>query len=242
MKISLNLATTVYERQERLWSKKIGSEVQYLQAKTQKESLEKKLQSLNKQLEMTKIIAPINGTVDKVIIREGEMAVVGMGAVRVVNVSDLKIKASLSESFINDVNKGDIVDVKVPSIGKNDSQKVLSVAKVINPSNRTFEIEVKAPSFKEIKPNMLTVLSINDYTKEDAIVVPMNILQNTGTEFFVFKVVEKDGKFYAKKEFVKPGKYYNNMIEILEGVSSGESLVTFGFQQISDGSLLTISK
>lgn len=242
LKVSLELATTVCERQTRLWDQKIGSEIQYLQAKTQKESLEMKLQSLNKQLEMTKIIAPITGTIDKVIIKEGEMAAAGRGAIRIVNVSDLKISASLSEVYINDINSGDDVTITVPSLNKVTNEKIISVAKVIDPRNRTFNIEVAAPELKNIKPNMLTVLRVNDYTKEDAILVPMNIMQNTGKKFFVFKAVQKEGKWYSKKAFVKPGKYYNNQIELLEGVDKGDYLVTFGFQQISDGSLLTISK
>jgi len=242
LKISLDLATTVCERQDRLWAQHIGSEIQYLQAKSQKSSLEKKMSGLMKQLEMTKIIAPINGTVDAIILKEGEMAGTGMGAIRIVNVSDLKITAALSEAYVNDVNRGDIVSINIPSLGVKSSEKVTSVAKVINPKNRTFGFEVKAPVVKNIKPNMLTVLSVNDYTKANAIVVPMNILQNTGKRYFVFKAVERNGKWYAKKTFVKPGKYYKNMIELLEGVKEGDHLVTFGFQQISDGSLLNISK
>ncbi|MGB5989940.1 MAG: efflux RND transporter periplasmic adaptor subunit [Marinifilaceae bacterium] len=242
LKISLELATTVCERQTRLWNKKIGSEIQYLQAKTQKESLEMKLQSLNKQLEMSRIIAPISGTIDHILIKEGEMAAAGKGAIRIVNVSDLKITASLSEIYINDIKKGDDVAITIPSLNKLVNDKVISVAKVIDPKNRTFNIEIAAPELKNIKPNMLTVLRVNDYTKADAILVPMNILQNTGKKFFVFKAVQKDGKWHAKKAFVKPGKYYNNQIELLEGVDEGDYLVTFGFQQISDGSLLTISK
>lgn len=242
LKVSLELATTVYERQERLWNQKIGSEVQYLQAKTQKESLDIKLSSLNKQLEMTKVLSPINGTVDEIIIREGEMAGAGMPAIRVVNVSDLKITADLSETYINDIQQGDMVSVSIPSIANNSVEKVMAVAKVINPKNRTFGIEIDAPSSKNIKPNMHTVLSINDYSKDNAIVVPINIMQNSGTNFFVFRAVQIDGKWYAKKTFVKPGKYYNNMIELLEGVNHGDYLITFGFQQVSDGSLLKVSK
>jgi RND family efflux transporter MFP subunit len=242
LKISIELATTVYERQTRLWEKKIGSEIQFLQAKSQKESLEMKLQSLNKQLEMTKIIAPISGTIDHILIKEGEMAAAGRGAIRIVNVSDLKITASLSEIYINDVNSGDDVAITFPSLNKVANDKIVSVAKVIDPKNRTFNIEVAAPELKNLKPNMLTVLRVNDYTKADAILVPMNIMQNTGKKFFVFKAVQKDGKWHAKKTFVTPGKYYNNQIELLKGVNKGVYLVTFGFQQISDGSLLTISK
>jgi RND family efflux transporter MFP subunit len=242
LKIGLDLATTVYERQSRLWKQKIGSEIQYLQAKSQKESLTMKLQSLNKQLEMTKVIAPISGTIDKVFLKEGEMAGAGKGAVRIVNVSDLKITASLSEAYVNDINRGADVIVTIPSLNIVRTVKIISVAKVIDPKNRTFGIEIKAPVVKDIKPNMLTVLKVNDYTKADAILVPMNIMQNTGKDYFVFKAIEKNGKWYAKKTFVKPGKYYHNQIELLEGVSKGDLLITFGFQQISDGSLLTISK
>lgn len=243
VKTGLTLAKTVFERQQRLWDQKIGSEVQYLMAKTDKESLERKLSTLQKQLEMTRVKAPISGTIDEVIIKEGELAAAGMGAIRIVKVSDLKIKAALSEAYINDVKKGDVVSINIPVLNKKYSQNITSVAKVIDPNNRTFNVELKVPKNTEgIKPNMLAVLTINDYTSTEAVTVPLNVLQNTGSSFFLFKAVEKNGKWYAKKQPVKGGKYYNNTIEILEGVKAGEFVVTFGFQQLADGQLLDIKK
>lgn len=243
VKTGLALATTVFERQQRLWDQKIGSEVQYLQAKTEKESLENKLSTLQKQLEMTRIVAPISGNIDAVDIKEGELAAAGKGVIRIVKVSELKIKAALSETYINDVKRGDMVNVNIPSIDKKYTQDISSVAKVIDPNNRTFNVELKVPKNTEgVKPNMLTVLTINDYTNEQAITVPMNVLQTTGSRVFLFKAVEKNGKWYAKKVFVKAGKYYNNMIEITEGLNAGDVVVTFGFQQLGDGQLLDIKK
>ena len=243
VKTGLDFAKTVFERQQRLWDQKIGSEVQYLKAKTDKESLERKLSTLEKQLEMTRVKAPIDGTIDEIVIKEGELAGAGMGAIRIVRVSDLTIKAALSEAYINDVRKGDVVNVNIPVLNKSYSQSITSVAKVIDPDNRTFSVELKVPQQAEgVKPNMLTVLTINDYTNDAAVTVPINILQNTGSRYFLFKAEQKNGKWYARKQFVKAGKYYNNIIEILEGVNAGDYVVTFGFQQLTDGQLLDIKK
>jgi RND family efflux transporter MFP subunit len=242
LKNGLALATTIYERQQRLWDKKIGSEVQYLQAKNNKESLEKKLETLNEQYKMTKITSPINGTVDEVLIKEGEMAAAGFGAFRVVQLSSLKIKADLSEIYISRVRKGDMVQVQIPILDLNLDLAVSAVSQVIDPDNRTFHIEIRIPrNTKDIKPNMLAVLNINDYSNPEALSVPEKIIQKNGGEQFLYVAVEEDS-WIVRKRIIETGKIYLDSIEILSGLSEGEYVVTFGYQNLTDGQKIFIDE
>jgi len=243
LQLALDLATTVYERQKRLWDQKIGSEIQYLQAKNQKESLEKKLVTTQEQYQLTKITSPINGTIDEIVIKEGEAAIPGMGAIRVVQLSSLKVTAQISETYIGDVKKKDKVKVLIAAVNNSFEQEIKSVSQVINPDNRTFSIEVKIPSSeKEIKPNMLAELMINDYSKKDAFVIPINVLQHTGEEYFVFVAEEENNKWIAKKKTVQMGKYYKNIVEIIDGVEAGDKIIVFGFQNLADGQIIQVSE
>lgn len=239
----LNLAVTIFERQQRLWDKKIGSEIEFLQAKTNKEGLEKRLATLNEQYKLTKIFSPITGTVDEVIIKEGEMGAAGMGAFRVVQLTNLKIKVNLSEIYISRINKNDKVHVSIPVIGKELDLSINTISQIINSDDRTFQIEVNIPRNEQgIKPNMLAVLIINDYTNPEALTVPVNIVQETGTEKFLFKATEVDGGWTAQKQIVTTGKDHQGRIEILSGLQAGEYVVTVGYQNLSDGQRLAISK
>ena len=217
LKTGIELATTIFERQERLWKKKIGSEIQFLQAKANKESLEKKLVTVNEQYKMTKITAPINGTVDEVLLRVGEMAMAGMGAIRIVQLSDLKIEAALSENYISDVNKNDSVYVHIPVLDKNLYLKVKSVSQVIDSNSRTFNIELKIPKTKiNIKPNMMAVLTINNYSNPTALTVPINIIQRTNDQQFIFIAHRNseldEGRFEIEKRYVITGKQYDESV------------------------------
>lgn len=246
LETNMELATTIFERQERLWNKKIGSEIQYLQAKTNKESLGKRLITVNEQYKLTKIFAPISGTVDEVNIKVGEAAIAGMGAIRIVQLSDLKITAVLSENYISQVKKKDSVHVHIPVLDKSLNMTIKAVSQVIDPENRTFNIELKIPENKfSIKPNMLAVLTINDYTNPAAITVPVNIIQRTSNKQFIF-VTNEDSEFSGEKfevemRYVKTGKYYDNLVEITEGLTAGEIVVFFGFQDLADGQIVMVS-
>jgi membrane fusion protein (multidrug efflux system) len=235
----LMLANTIFERQQRLWNKNIGSEIEFLQAKNNKEGLEKKLATLEEQYKMTKIFAPLSGTVDEVLIKEGEMAIAGMGAVRIVQLSNLKIKVDLSEIYISRVKKNDLVHVYMPVVGREFDLRVNAVSQVIDPNNRTFQIEMKIPQSEAgIKPNMLSVLTINDYTNQEALVVPLNIVQETGQEQFIFVAEPIDGDWIARRRSVKTGYSYNDLTEVLSGLQEGEHVVTFGYQNLADGQKL----
>jgi membrane fusion protein (multidrug efflux system) len=237
----LKLAETIFERQKRLWDKNIGSEIEFLQAKNNKEGLEKRLATLKEQYKMTKIFAPLSGTVDEIFIKEGEMAVVGMGAVRVVQLSNLKIRVDLSEVYISRIKKNDLVHVNIPVLGREFDLYVDAVSQVIDPQNRTFQIEMKIPNSEGgIKPNMLSVLTINDYTDDEALIVPLNIIQETGQEKFVFVAEQINGDWTARRRSVKTGISYGDRAEVFSGLQEGEYVVTFGYQNLADGQKLAV--
>ena len=237
----LKLAKTIFERQQRLWDKNIGSEIEFLQAKNNKESLEKRLATLEEQFKLTKIFAPLSGTVDEILIKEGEMAAAGMGAIRVVQLSNLKIVVDLSEVYISRIHKGDPVHVSIPVIEKEFDLSVDAVSQVIDPDDRTFQVEIKIPKSEAgIKPNMLAVLTINDYTNPEALVVPLNIVQETGQEQFIFVAEQQSVDWIARRRSVKTGESYDDRVEILSGLQAGEQVVTFGYQNLADGQSLAV--
>jgi len=237
----LKLAETIFERQQRLWDKNIGSEIEFLQARNNKVGMEKRLATLKEQYKTTKIFTPLSGTVDEILIKEGEMAVAGMGAVRVVQLSNLKIKVDLSEVYISRIKKNDFVHVKIPATGREFDLRVDAVSQVIDPQNRTFQIEMKIPKSKVgIKPNMLSVLTINDYTNDEALIVPLNIVQETGQEQFIFVAEQINGDWIAQRRSVKTGNSYIDRAEISSGLQEGEYVVTFGYQNLADGQKLAV--
>jgi membrane fusion protein (multidrug efflux system) len=160
MKSQLELATSVYNRQKNLWDQKIGTEVQFLQAKTSKESLERQLESVQQQNDMFRIKSPINGTVDDVHVKVGENIAPGMPAVRVVNASDLKLVASVSEAYVTNIKKGNKVIVSIPELKKDIEARVSFVAKNIDALSRTFNVEVKLPSYPDLRPNMTATIKV----------------------------------------------------------------------------------
>lgn len=237
----LKLAETIFERQQRLWAKNIGSEIEFLQAKNNKVGLEKRLATLKEQYKMTKIFTPLSGTVDEILIKEGEMAVAGMGAVRVVQLSNLKIKVDLSEVYISRIKKNDLVHVKIPVTGREFDLRVDAVSQVIDPQNRTFQIEMKVPKSEAgIKPNMLSVLTINDYTNDEALIVPLNIVRETGQEQLIFVAEQINGDWIARRRSVKTGNSNIDRVEIFSGLQEGEYVVTFGYQNLADGQKLAV--
>jgi RND family efflux transporter MFP subunit len=169
------------------------------------------------------------------------MAAAGIGAVRVVQLSNLKIKVDLSEVYISQIKKNDLVQVRIPVVGRQFNLRVDAVSQVIDPDNRTFQVEMKIPKSETgIKPNMLSILTINDYTSHEALRVPLNIVQETGTGKFIFVAEQKSGKWIAERRSVQTGKSYNNGVEILSGLQEGEHVVTFGYQNLADGQNLAV--
>ena len=239
MKSQLELAKSVYDRQKNLWDQKIGTEVQFLQAKTNKEGLERQIASLQEQNEMLRIKSPINGTVDEVIAKIGEAVSPGMPAFRVVNTSDLKLTANVSEAFVTDVKKGNKVIVTIPELKKDLESKVTFVGKTIDQLTRTFTVEVALPSEANLRPNMSGVIKVVFHSEPTAITVPINVVQDINGEKIVF-VAEADGKnTVARKKVVKVEGVYGGKAQV-SGLTAGEKVVTFGYQGLNDGEFLKI--
>lgn len=231
LKTGLDLATTVYEKQKNLWDQKIGSEIQFLQAKNTKEGLEKKMATLQQQLEMAKIKSPINGSVDEVYLKLGQTAAPGYPAVRVVNFANLKVKAEVPEAYASKVKKGNTAVVFFPDMKDSITAQVTFSAKVISALNRTFNVEVALDNSKEYHPNMITILKIVDYSNKAAMVVPVKTIQKAEEGDFVFVA---DGN-KAKKVKVQVGKVYNGNAEILSGLKEGDKLISAGFEELNEG-------
>jgi RND family efflux transporter MFP subunit len=187
---------------------------------------------------MTKVISPINGTVDQILLKEGEAVAAGFGTIRVVQLSALKIKAGVSEEYIGQVRVGDSVRVRFPVIGKELVSTIRSVSRVINSQNRTFPIEIGLPKDEtQIQPNMLSVLTINNYSNPEALTVPVNIVQKTGKSKFLFVARhESDNKdsWQVERRTVQTGKKYGDTVEIIDGLAAGEHIVTRGYQNLAD--------
>jgi len=231
----------LYERQKSLWDQKIGSEVQYLSAKNNKESLELKIKTLNEQLDMYKITSPIDGSVEDLSIKVGQSVAPGMPAFRIVNFSRVKIVADVSEAYSGTIKKGD--EVLLHFITDNiDYKSNLSFAsRFINPVNRTFRIETYVdPKLLEFRANMIAVVKIRNYINNTAISVPVNVVLKDKDEPYLY-VAEKSGnKYNAVKRQVKTGRSYNGKIEIVSGLSDGDIVVTSSLYSMKEGDVIAL--
>jgi len=236
LKTSLELATTVFERQQNLWKKNIGSEIQYLQAKNNKESLERKLATAHSELDKARVRAPFGGTIDKVHVKQGEMAQIGLPLFRIVSLEDMYINADVSERYIGKFKRGDSVKVYFPSLDKQFRSVISAIGQVINERNRTFEIEVRLPlTQEEFKPNLTAVIELKDYENKQAIVVPTSLIQSDNIGDFVYKIDRDNGKSLARKVHIDRGLSYDRETEILAGLEPGEELIEQGVRNISEG-------
>lgn len=240
LQTNYDLVNQLYDKQKNLWDQKIGTEVQFLQAKTNKESLEKKMATLAEQLRMSKIISPINGTIDAVDIKIGNAVGPGMPAIRVINFSNLKVKAELAESYASRVKKNDPVTVYFPDMNDSIESKINYASRAINPMSRTFTAEVLLDNNKEFHPNMVTRLKINDYKSAlPVVVIPVRIIQNTITgEKFVYTAEENK----VVKKIIKTGKEYSGKVEVKDGLVAGDKVIIQGFDNVNEGDGITYNK
>jgi RND family efflux transporter MFP subunit len=242
IKTQLDLATTIYQKQSALWEKKIGSEVQYLQAKNGKESLERRLITMNEQLKMAQIISPISGTVESVPLRVGQMASPGLptSIIRVINMSVAKISADVSETYAARIKNGDFAVISFPDLGKEIDTKLGFTSRFIDPTNRTFKVECKisANDF-ELRANMIAYLKIKDYTNDKAFCVPVNYIQSNQDGKFVYIASQNGNEWSAEKRIIKTGMDYDGIVEVLDGLTVGEKIITAGFQSLNPGQKVT---
>jgi membrane fusion protein, multidrug efflux system len=237
----VSFAKTVFEKQERLWKQGVGTEIQYLSSKNQKEALEKSLNTLNNTIDMYNIKSPINGTIEAVDLKVGQVAAPGMPYFKVVNMSDMKVVANVSEGYSGKVSVGDKVKVSFPDLGEEVSARLSFASNFIDPMNRTFKVETKLGGIKNVKPNMIAKLSITDYIKNNAIAVPSNVIQKTDRESFVMLVTTKNNKTVAEKRIITTGKNNGSESEILSGLNAGDVLITNGFQELIDGQSIEVN-
>jgi RND family efflux transporter MFP subunit len=243
VKTQLELAKTMYERQKNLREKNIGSEVQFLQAKTQYESTKNQLATLNEQYENYTIRAAISGTVNMVDLKVGEHVGPGTPVFQLANSDALKVKAAISEAYISRVDESDSVEIIFPSLNESIHKTLDVVSKVINPSNRTFGIEIHIPNKNgSIRPNMMAKVKINDITLSDKIVVPVNVVQNANGKNLVFIAEEKGNSWAATAKEVVTSYSYNNSMVISEGLNAGELLITAGYGDLSSGQPISIQE
>jgi RND family efflux transporter MFP subunit len=237
------LAKTNFDRQKNLWDKKIGSEMQYLQAQTNMITAQKGVAQLKAQLAKTVIRAPFTGTIDEVFVEKGQVVAPSMqGLMRIVNVSNMYVSTSVPETYVGKLKVGTEVDVYLTSLGKTYTGKVRQVGNFINPSNRSFGIEVAVPNPQGLlRPNQVAKLRIIDYDNKNALVVPSNVIQKDANgDNYVYVVTEVNGKTgKAKKVIVKTGQSSENVTEILSGIAADELIVTDGVTSISDGMKLS---
>ncbi|MEM0996558.1 MAG: efflux RND transporter periplasmic adaptor subunit [Bacteroidota bacterium] len=239
----LELATTLYEKQQRLWDQKIGSEVQLLQAKTQKESLEKRIATTEEQKSMTRIYAPISGVVEQVFAKRGESTGPGLPSFYVVNLSELSFNADVSEAYIPYIKRGDKVKLDFPAVDYQLESKVSSVSQTVNLLNRTVTVKVNLPGKHELlKANMTGEISINDATNENVITISREFIQQGGEgSYVVIAERNESGDYVARKQPVGTGMSYNGQVEILEGLKNGQLMVTEGYLSLSSGQPITFA-
>ena len=243
-KLQLKLAKTTYNRQKRLWNQKIGSEIQFLQAKTTYLSLQKSVSQLNDQVTKTKITAPFDGIIDHIIADSGSNLSPGMTPImRIINLDQMKVTAEIPEMHLPNIQKNTSAIVSVPVLGIQFNEVVANVGNFINPNNRSFRVEISINNQNgALKPNMTAEIKVNDYKNREAILVPIkDVLENQNGESYVYllEVSDEANDIYkVVKTFVKLGKTLDNKIEILEGLKAGDKIVEEGIRLVKDQQLV----
>jgi membrane fusion protein (multidrug efflux system) len=238
---ALDLATIAYEKQKRLWDQKIGSEIQYLQAKTQMESLQARKKSVQGQLAMGKVIAPFSGTVDEVSLKLGEMASPGYNGIRIVNLDNMKATAKVSDTYISKIKKGAPVSVYIPDVDRTFDAKISFVSQVISTQSRSFAIDIKLNNKERLlRPNLIAKINVNDETIKDALVIPSKIIQKNidGSPYILIAEKQKDGSMRAKKVDIETGSDSAGNTVVTAGLKEGDIIITDGFQDLIDGQII----
>lgn len=233
---SLKLAKNVYERQKRLWDQNIGSELQYLEAKNNKERLEKSLATLGSQIKLKNVYSPISGVVENILIKQGELASPGFPIVQILNTNKLVISADVPDSYLSKVKRGNRVEVNFPALDLKTTKVITKLGNQIDPSNRTFAVEMATGSMGgKIKPNLLAEVQIKEESLKDVISVPTNIIQQeVNGDNYIF--IEKDGK--ALKQKITLGLSNDDRTLIEDGLSIGQKLIVVGGFGLENGSLV----
>jgi RND family efflux transporter MFP subunit len=239
----LAFVSDIYNKQKNLWDQKIGSEIQYLTAKNNKEMAENQINTLKEQIEMTKITTPIDGTIEDIPVKIGQTVSPGIPTFRVINFTHVKVVADIAEAYAPKVKSGDSIIIYFPDMDKEINTRLSFASRFINPTNRTFSVETNLETGKtEYKANMIAVIKINDYKNEQAIVIPVNLIQKAMDDQYIYVAKIENGKNIARKQAVVTGMTYNGLTEITSGLNAGDKVIIKGFQYIKDGDVIDFKK
>lgn len=243
---SYHFAKTTYDKRKNLWEQNIGSEIQLLQAQTQMEGLKSQINAIEAQIKKFNIVSPINGIVDDVKVKIGEMANPGFSGIRVVNMTKLNARASIPGQYAGRVERGDSVDIYLPSLNETIREKISFVSQAIDPDTRSIMVQVNLGNqYDHLKPNMIAKMEINDYSRDSAIIVSSNVLLRNPDnleEYYVMGVDEVDGHYVARTYNVTIGKQYSGKTEILKGLPENPVIISFGFESVADGQPIKFNK
>lgn len=239
LKTQLALAKTTFERQERLWKQNIGSEIQYLQAKTQFEAQQNAVKQLERTVGRATVRAPFAGIVDDVIKDQGTVVAPGPGSeiFRVVNLSDMFVEVEVPEAHLGNIKPGNASKVYFPILNETYETKVRQTGNFINPANRSFTAEIPVMA-KEgtIKPNLTAKVFINDYNNPEAILIPQSIVsENAAGEQYVYLIQKQQGRDIAVKAIITTGKTQADFVEVLSGIKSGDEIINEGARSVREG-------
>lgn len=242
METRMELARTTFERQSNLWNQKIGTEIQYLQAKNAMDALEKGLATMKSQLNKAYIKAPISGILEQFMQNVGEMGNPAVPMARIVNNTTVKITADVSEAYTRSIKRGDQVLVSFPSLGKELNLRVESTGQVVNPINRTFRLLMRTGNPDGyLKPNTLAVVKIRDFYQQKALSIPTYLIQQSATgQKFVYVLRKKEGKDTSEKVNIASGQSYAGKTLITEGLQPGDMLITKGYNEVLNGDAVKV--
>jgi RND family efflux transporter MFP subunit len=240
------LAKDIYERQQRLWDQKIGSEIQFLQAKNNYERTQKQLATIDVQTAKKNVYAPISGTVDRVMMRQGENAAPGAPILSILNTNNLDVVADASEDLLTKVKRGQKLKVRVPALNLEFMAPVSRIGKTVDPANRTFEVEIDVPSryLRQLKANLLAEVEVLDYSAENIIVVSQDQIQQEidGRRFVFLAVGEGEQGDIARKAYVETGAGFDNKAVVKSGLKVGDRIITAGSRGLTDGQKVSLSQ
>ena len=246
LETAAELAKDIYERQQRLWDQKIGSEVQFLQAKNNYDRLQNQLASIDVQTAKKNVYAPISGTVDRVMMRQGETAAPGMPILSILNTNNLDVVADASEDLLTKVKRGQKLKVKVPAVDLEFMAPVSRIGKTVDPANRTFEVEIKVPGkyLRQLKANLLAEVEVLDFSEDEIIAVSQDQIQQQidGRRFVFLAVDDAEKGAVAKRTYVETGASFDNRAVIESGLSVGDRIITAGGRGLTDGQKISLSQ
>lgn len=239
-KVQLDLAKTLFERQERLWKQNIGSEIEYLQAKTAYKSQQKGYEQLLQQLSKSNLYAPFSGRIDDVITEVGQLVSPGVHPLlRLVNLSSMYVEVDVPERYFPNINKGTIANVEIPVLDHTYKSNVLHKGTHISTGNRTFKISIAADKSIELAPNLITTVRLVDYQTPNAIAIPLEVIsENFSGEQYVY-VVNENNK--AEKRFIKTGLVEGDVVEVLEGLRTSDRVIDEGARLVKENENVQIT-